>query len=246
MTAEPRPAPARQTVEWQTIDTVLLDLDGTLLDLHYDNYFFGEYLPAHLARLRATPVATVRAEFAERCRVVEGTLDWYCLDYWRRELGMDLLPLKRAVADRVRWRHHAPGFLAALAAGGKRRVLATNAHPDGLAVKAERIPFRHHLEAQYSAHEVGAPKEQAEFWERLQRAERFDPARTLFVDDNPHVLAAARDWGIGHVVGVTRPDLRRPARPLPGFTAVEDFDQLEPPPPGGAMPTAGGAPQKGS
>ncbi len=217
--------------QWEQIDTVLLDLDGTLLDLHYDNYFFGEYLPAHLAQRDGRPVAAVRADFAERCRCVEGTLAWYCLDYWQRELDLDLLPLKRAVAQRVQWRAHAPAFLGALAAAGKRRVLATNAHPLSLRVKAERVSYGRELEARYSAHELGAPKEDPLFWSRLQRREGFDPARTLFVDDNPRVLATARDWGIAQVIGVTRPDSRRPANELTGFTAIADFDELPAPPP---------------
>lgn len=219
------PAASRK-LPWSDIDTVLLDLDGTLLDLHYDNYFFGDYLPTHLATLRGVPVAQVRAEFAARCRAVEGTLAWYCLDYWEHELDIELAPLKRAIADRVNWRRHAPAFLADLAAAGKRRVLATNAHPGSLAIKAERVAFTEHLEASHSAHELGAPKEDARFWSNLQRREDFDPARTLFVDDNPRVLAAARDWGIRHVLGVTRPDSTRPANRLTGFHAVEDFDQL--------------------
>ena len=32
-------------IEWQNIDTVLLDMDGTLLDLHFDNYFWQQHLP---------------------------------------------------------------------------------------------------------------------------------------------------------------------------------------------------------
>ena len=211
---------------WERIDSVLLDLDGTLLDLHYDNYFFGEYLPRHLAQARGAPVERIRAEFAERCRCVEGTLAWYCLDYWQSELGFDLLPLKRRVADRVRWRPHAPTLLERLAAAGKRRILATNAHPRSLLVKAERVDFAAHLDASHSAHALGAPKEDAAFWHALQQREGFDPARTLFIDDNPRVLARARDWGIAHVLGVSRPDSRRPVNRLEGFAAVEDFDQL--------------------
>lgn len=222
-------SPTACELPWSDIDTVLLDLDGTLLDLHYDNYFFGDYLPTHLATLRGVPVDQVRAEFAARCRAVEGTLAWYCLDHWERELGIELAPLKRAVADRVNWRRHAPAFLDDLAAAGKRRVLATNAHPGSLAIKAERIAFGDHLEASHSAHELGAPKEHGRFWSNLQRREDFDPTRTLFVDDNPRVLAAARDWGIRHVLGITRPDSRRPPNRLVGFRAVEDFDQLRRP-----------------
>ncbi|HNG60363.1 MAG TPA: haloacid dehalogenase, partial [Cellvibrionaceae bacterium] len=36
-------------IPWQAIDTLLLDMDGTLLDLHYDNYFWLEYLPRAFA-----------------------------------------------------------------------------------------------------------------------------------------------------------------------------------------------------
>jgi putative hydrolase of the HAD superfamily len=37
-------------VPWQNIDTVLLDMDGTLLDLNYDNQIFGHLLPAAYAK----------------------------------------------------------------------------------------------------------------------------------------------------------------------------------------------------
>ncbi|MEC8348362.1 MAG: haloacid dehalogenase, partial [Pseudomonadota bacterium] len=29
-------------LDWQNIDTVLLDVDGTLLDLHYDNFVWDQ------------------------------------------------------------------------------------------------------------------------------------------------------------------------------------------------------------
>ena len=32
-------------IDWDAIDTVLLDMDGTLLDLHFDNYFWMDHLP---------------------------------------------------------------------------------------------------------------------------------------------------------------------------------------------------------
>ena len=37
-------------INWHDIDTVLLDLDGTLLDLHFDNYFWCQHLPLCYAR----------------------------------------------------------------------------------------------------------------------------------------------------------------------------------------------------
>ena len=32
-------------INWKEVKTVLLDMDGTLLDLYFDYYFWQEYLP---------------------------------------------------------------------------------------------------------------------------------------------------------------------------------------------------------
>jgi putative hydrolase of the HAD superfamily len=220
---------ARLELPWSRIDTVLLDLDGTLLDLYFDNHFFLEHLPRRLAERRGIPVQAAQAELRRRYRSVEGTLDWYCLDFWERELGLDLVALKREVGHLVDWRPHARAFLDTLAEAGKRRVLATNAHPGSLGFKFEQLSLGGHFDARYSAHDLGAPKEDAAFWDGLAARERFDAARTLFIDDNARVLAAAREWGIGHLLGIRRPDSRRPANELSGFAAIDDFDALAPP-----------------
>jgi putative hydrolase of the HAD superfamily len=214
---------------WDRIDTVLLDLDGTLLDLYFDNHFFGEHLPRRLAEHWAIDYANARRELERRYAAVEGTLDWYCLDYWQAELGIDLVGLKGEIGHLVRWRPHAPAFLDALAQAGKRRVLATNAHPGSVGFKFERLALADAFDARYSAHDLGAAKEVQAFWEALDTDEGLDPARTLFVDDNPVVLAAARRFGIGHILGIRRPDSARPRNELTGFTAVDDFDAVDAP-----------------
>lgn len=219
----------RLRLPWHRIDTVLLDLDGTLLDLYFDNHFFLEHLPRRLAEHRGIEPDAARAELRRRYRAVEGTLDWYCLDFWQRELGIDIVALKHEIAHLVDWRPHARPFLDALAAAGKRRVLATNAHPGSVGFKFERLALGDRFDARYTAHDLGAPKEDAAFWDALAAAEGFDPQRTLFVDDNPRVLAAARAWGLPRLVGIRRPDSRAPANALDGFDAIDDFDELEPP-----------------
>ena len=235
----------RLQLPWERIDTVLLDMDGTLLDLYFDNHFFLEHLPRRLAEHRGIDVEAARAELRRRYGAVQGTLDWYCLDFWQRELGMDLVGLKAEIGGLVNWRPHAPAFLDALAAAGKRRVLATNAHPGSMGFKFERLALGDRFEARYTAHELGAPKEDRAFWDALQAAEGFDPGRTLFVDDNAAVLAAARDWGLELVLGIRCPDSRRPPNELAGFRSVDDFDAVEAPPPAdtggaGVEPAAGG------
>ncbi|MBL8226551.1 MAG: GMP/IMP nucleotidase [Chromatiales bacterium] len=208
-------------------DTVLLDMDGTLLDLAYDNYFWLELVPRCMARTRGLPEAEVRPELLERFAAVRGTLEWYCIDYWALELGLDLRALKAASSHRVRYLPGAEEFLRRLQADGRRRVvLVTNAHRYTLEVKRGVAGLDRYLEHFVSSHDYGAPKEHAVFWQRLQAGLDFDPATTLFVDDSPAVLAAAVAHGLAGVIGVTRPDTRQPARPVDDVATVEGLADL--------------------
>jgi putative hydrolase of the HAD superfamily len=40
---------AAAAIDWSRIDTVLLDMDGTLLDLRFDNWFWQELIPSRYA-----------------------------------------------------------------------------------------------------------------------------------------------------------------------------------------------------
>lgn len=48
-------------LDWTAIDTVLLDMDGTLLDLHFDNFFWLEYLPLRYAEQHSLPLPVAKA-----------------------------------------------------------------------------------------------------------------------------------------------------------------------------------------
>jgi 5'-nucleotidase len=204
------------------IRTLLLDLDGTLLDLAFDTHFWLEVVPEYYGRSRGmTAERALREEIHPRLRDAEGTLNWYCLDYWSRMLELDLSAIKSQHDERIAWLPGAREFLARQRAAGRRLVLATNSHPETLRIKDEKVAVRPHLDAMYSSHQFGAPKEHAEFWLRLAAAEPFDPARTAFIDDNPKVLQAARNAGIASVIAVTYPDSSRPPRAPPaGFAHV--------------------------
>src|ERR1700676_3736381 len=199
-------APALGASEWEQIQTVLLDLDGTLLDLAFDNYFWRTRVPEAWARSRSMSSEQARAELQPRFRAREGTLEWYCLDYWSRELELDIAALKHVDAHQIRWLPGAREFLCRVRALGKRLVLVTNAHPTTLAIKDARTQVISHFDAGFSSHSFGAPKEQVQFWVELAKVEQFDPARSLFVDDSVPVLRAARAAGIGLIYAVLRPD----------------------------------------
>jgi HAD superfamily hydrolase (TIGR01509 family) len=212
--------------DWSLIDHVLLDLDGTLLDLDFDNHFWQSLVPQQWGAARGIDAIAARAALKPRFAACEGTLPWYCTGHWSRELGLDIPAIKRADADRIRWLPGAQQFLAAARARGKRLVLLTNAHPDALAIKHERTGVLDHFDASFSAHQFGAPKEDPRFWQALAQAERYDPARSLFVDDSASVLAAARAAGIGLIRAIRRPDSVREPRVHGEFTAVDALVEL--------------------
>src|SRR5690606_24807641 len=198
------------------IDTLLLDLDGTLLDLAFDTHFWLEVVPRYYGAMRGmSGPEALEKEIRPRLRDAEGTLNWYCLDYWSRMLELDLSAIKSAHDERIAWLPGAQDFLRRQRAAGRRLVLATNSHPETLRIKDEKVAIRPLVDAMFSSHEFGAPKEYAEVWLRLRTAVDYDPARPAFIDDSPKVLAAARTAGIALVIAVTEPDSSRPAREPP-------------------------------
>lgn len=214
-------------LNWNSIDHVLLDMDGTLLDLHFDNYFWQEHLIERYAELHGIPVPQTREQLGRRFEEIAGSLDWYCLDFWSRELKVDILELKREIEHLIVIHPYAEQFLHALQ-GRKQLALVTNAHPASLALKLERTGINTFFNTIISAHQFRHPKESPEFWPRLHEILRFNPARTLLVEDNVSVLRTARDFGIRHLLAITRPDSRGHSLQVEGFNAIEHFGELLP------------------
>jgi len=221
-------APALAAAAWSRIDTVLLDLDGTLLDLGYDNHFWTVMVPEEWGRRRGLDLATAQQRLRPVFQARQGTLDWYCIDYWSRELELDIPAMKVADAHRVRWLPGAPEFLERVRALGKRLVLLTNAHPATLAIKDSRVQLVRRFDAAFSSHVFGAPKEDPRFWSGLAAVEPFRPERCLFVDDSLPVLRAARGAGIGTLFVVRHPDTTRPPHAHDEFPAIDRVQELLP------------------
>jgi HAD superfamily hydrolase (TIGR01509 family) len=212
--------------DWSGIDTVLLDLDGTLLDQAYDNHIWRDLIPQRFAVARGLDLQAAYDEIARMFAGRSGTLDWYDIDYWTRTLGVDVGALHREVRTHVAWLPGAREFLARMRAMGKRLVLLTNSHPVALAVKHEQTGVLDYLDEAASSQEFGAPKERAEFWEAARARFGFDPARSLFADDNARMLEAARQAGVRWVYGVRHWDTkgsRREHLDHPAVDAVADL-----------------------
>lgn len=215
------------SVDWQRVDTVLLDMDGTILDLAWDNLFWTEYLPQRYARDTGLSLEESHARLMPIFEDKHGTLDWYCIDFWSRTLDMDIAALKREVAGQIAWLEGAQSFLQAVRAAGKPLWLVTNAHPGVLEIKLERTGLGLHFERLLSSHQLGYPKEDARFWPLFAQQLPVAPERALFVDDNLNVLNAAREFGIGQCVAISRPDSRHPPRDIGGeWQPVERLSDL--------------------
>ncbi len=221
-------ASVKPPVDWQRVQTVLLDMDGTLLDLHFDNHFWQDFVPARWGAARGMSLEQAKQVLYPRFRAAEGTLDWYCLDHWTRELEIDILALKNELSHLIRVLPHVQGFLERLRAQGKRVVLVTNAHGDALSLKMQHTELHTYFDTLISAHELGIPKEGAGFWEAVQAIEPFPVPQAAFFDDSLPVLQAARDYGIGQVVAMRRPDSRFPARNFNWMPAIETFQDVMP------------------
>lgn len=208
---------------WNQIDTVLLDMDGTLLDLHFDNQFWMHHLPQRYADKHAIGLDAALAELLPLFEHHAGQLSWYCLDFWSRELDLPVRALKEEIAHLIALRPDADHFLAALRAAGKRVALITNAHRDSLSLKMERIELAPFFDRLISSHDYGFAKEDQQFWFALQQDFGFDPARSLFIDDSLPILRSARQYGIAHLLGVRQPDSRGELKDTEEFAAVDCY-----------------------
>lgn len=211
---------------WQQIDTVLLDMDGTLLDLHFDNHFWLSHLPQRYAEHHGVSLALAQAELLPLFREHAGTLNWYCTDFWSRELRLSIRDLKREVAHLIALRPDAELFLRALREAGKRVVLITNAHRDSLSLKMERVELAPWFERLISSHDYGFPKEDQQFWFALRQDVDFDPARSLFIDDSLPILRSAGRFGVAQLLAVRQPDSQAEPKDTEEFAAVEDYREL--------------------
>ena len=211
------------------LTTLLLDMDGTLLDLRFDNHFWVEHLPRRFQHIHGGTEDSANTHIADSLRRAEGTMNWYCIDYWSDHFQVNILALKREVEHLIRYRQGSKRFLEHLTDLDHLQViLVTDAHPDVLALKQKHTGLLDHVHAAFSSHYFGAPKRQAEFWTRLAEEINFEPDSTLMIDDNPAVLGQAKAFGIAHQLLVAQPDsgINSTAAATTDFEAIDLLDSL--------------------
>lgn len=215
-------------INWDKIQTLLLDMDGTLLDLHFDNHFWHVHVPLRYGEKYGLSPEQAAAELMPRFRQAEGTLEWYCVDYWSEELGLDIAVLKQEVDHLIAVHPHVLDFLDAMRHSHIRVILVTNAHGKSLDIKMRRTQLGGHFDAMICSHDLKLAKETPGFWEKFQTLEPFVKDKTVLVDDSLTVLRAAARYGISHLIAVDKPDSREPKRQVTEFPSISSFDEIMP------------------
>jgi len=213
---------------WQDIETVLLDMDGTLLDLHFDNHFWLTHVPRCYAEKHGLSHDEAYQHLMCRYTEVRGRLDWYCVDFWTRELSLDIEQLKHDIAEKISIRPDVVDFLCWLNKYDKRVVLVTNAHPASLNLKMDKTNLHVHFDKIINAHDVGMAKEQEGFWQKLQDFEPYNKQHTMLIDDNIEVLDSAHEYGIEHCFGIQQPDSRGDIIKNDRFVGLKSFKEILP------------------
>ena len=213
---------------WKQIDTVLLDMDGTLLDKHFDDYFWEQYVPEHYSLKHDCTIDEARNDLLERYRQVENTLDWTDLDYWSKTLGLNIPELKIRINHLIDVHPYVPDFLKFCRNKGKKVFLVTNAHPKTLAIKLEKTDIGHLFDRIICSEEVGMAKEDEQYWRNLEKIIGYDKNRTMLADDTEKVLLSAERYGIGVLIFVARSSSRKPVQYSLKYPSIEYFKELIP------------------
>lgn len=211
---------------WDEVDTVLLDMDGTLLDKHFDDYFWEVYVPEHYSLLHDISVEEAKEQLLARYREVESTLEWTDLEYWSHELGLDIPELKMRINHMIGVHPYVVEFLEFCLAARKKLYLITNAHSRTLSIKLEKTSIGPWFDRVICAEEVGLAKEDPEFWRRLEEMLGYNPERTLLADDTEKVLHSADNYGMGHLIYVARSSSMQPVRYSERYPSIDYFKEL--------------------
>lgn len=213
-------------LDWNNIQTVFLDMDGTLLDLHFDNHFWLHHMPKRYAEHHQLSAEEAKQNLTQLYDDYKGELNWYCIDHWQEQLKMDIIALKHEVAHKIKLRGHVEYFLNKLSQRSCKVVLLTNAHPKTIQLKFSHTILEPYFDHIISAHELGLAKEQEGFWQRLQEHNDFDKKHSLFIDDNLEVLQCAKQYNVAHLLSIAQPDSQQAASHNEHFQVIQCFSQL--------------------
>ncbi len=208
------------------IKYVLLDMDGTLLDKYFDDYFWEHLVPEKYSEKHGISFGRAKEELFKKYKHHEGTLNWTDIDFWSRELNLDIPALKEQIRHMIEVHPHVEDFLRTLRKQKKRVFLVTNAHYKVLDLKFKKTELGKYFDAAVTSFEMGFPKERIEFWQKAERRLGFDKEKTLFIDDTEEILKTAREYGIRYILHKAKANSKIKPKLSKEFMHIFDFREL--------------------
>jgi len=215
-----------QMIPLKDIKVVLLDMDGTLLDKYFDDYFWEHLVPERYAEKQNITFGKAKNELLEKYRAHEGTLNWTDIDFWSRDLKLDIPALKEQIRHLIEVHPHVEEFLRMLKEQGKKVYMVTNAHYKVLDTKLKRTGIGKYFDRCITSFELGYPKEMIEFWQELEKTIHFQRDKTLFIDDSAEILKTAKAYGIKHLLLKTKANSKKDDKSSTQFASLRDFQEL--------------------
>ena len=219
---------AENNIDWSSIDTILLDMDGTLLDLNFDLHFWLEYLPLVYANKHNISHQQSKDKIRPMLEAEQGKLHWYCLDYWQNIFELDIAKLKEDVSHLIQIHPFVLEFLAQAKQHNKRIYLVTNAHRKTVQLKMKVTNLESYFDEIITSHDYNVAKEDQGFWQQLEKAIHLDKAKSIFFDDSIGVLNSAKKFGIGTIVAISKPSSKIETKAVEGFVNIETFEHALP------------------
>lgn len=208
------------------IKFVLLDMDGTLLDKYFDDYFWEHLVPEKYAEKHNITFGKAKEELLKKYKHHEGTLNWTDIDFWSRELALDIPALKEQIRHMIEVHPHVEDFLRMLRRHKKKVFLVTNAHYKVLALKFKKTEIGKYFDDTITSCEIGYPKEMIEFWKKAEKRLGFDKEKTLFIDDTEEILRTAREFGIKYILYKAKASSKIKPKLSKDFLHIFDFKEL--------------------
>lgn len=216
-------------INWQQIDTVLLDLDGTLLDLNFDMYFWLQYLPMEYAKKNNISYKQAQDKIFPILNKQKGKLEWYCLNYWQKTLNIDIIKLKQNISHLIKILPNVEDFLKQLKnSNNKKIILVTNSHRKGLEIKFAKNNLQNYFDAIISSHDYGFPKQHQSFWIEFSKQIKFNKDNSILFDDSKDVIESAKTFGIKNIIAMSKPNSKQKVKKISGFINIANFSEILP------------------
>lgn len=206
-------------------EAYIFDMDGTILDLNFDRSVWHHRLPEKVAAVSGVSLNVASDIVKNKLAPLKNTLNWYDLDYWSKEFGLDIGEIEIEMSHLIKPRTGAINYLKK-AKGGNLMILASNAYPKSMSRKLSLTGIATYFDIIISSHEIGFCKEDLKFWEKLQTQIGLSPSKTVLVDDNLTVLRTAKRFGIKNLFGIKNPSSQGAPVSDSEFQLINNFEEI--------------------